>query len=396
MRSSLALSACGLLLAATLSLIPNRSLLHAETKSAGRRLAFLVGVQKYGHAQLRNLDFAERDIEQLGEVLEQSGFTVVRLATALGVQDASRMPTIKNIREQLDLLLKDVEKDDLVLVGLAGHGIQPLGSDSSYFCPKDANPTITAGKGNNPSFPARPETLLSIDGLLQTLDDSGVGQKLLLMDACRNDPGVRGRRGIDKVRVAALPAETGVLLSCSSGQFAFEHKSWGGGHGAFFHEVIEGLKGQAVDADEGGVTWDSLVKHVRKRVPALVTEQYGQSGGEQRPNLIANLSQDLPVLARMVLPARPVRPAQPPRGAKPTTAGLAEAKAGVAMAEAEVAIAQANQKRTVQLFGQKVATQTELDKANAELELAQIRLSACQEILKLAEMKAGSKNGDPP
>jgi uncharacterized caspase-like protein len=40
-----------------------------------------------------------------------------------------------------------------------------------------------------------------------------------------------------------------VLLSCSPGEFSFEHKSFGSGHGVFFYHVIEGLNGAAHDAD---------------------------------------------------------------------------------------------------------------------------------------------------
>jgi len=298
MRTSLLLMGCGLLIASMYLAVICPAPSQAEDEPAGRKLAFLVGVKKYDHSQLKDLQFPEHDVEEFAEVLRKSGFTVIVLTTTGGAKDPARMPNIDNIHSQLKTLLKKSTKRDLILVGLAGHGIQPLGSDSAYFCPRDANPTITAGKGNDPSFAAEPDTLLSIDALLITLDNSGVGQKLLLMDACRNDPGVRGRRGIDKVKVSALPFETGVLLSCSPGQFSFEHKAWGTGHGAFFYQVIEGFKGQAHDDDEGGVTWDSLVRHVRKKVPQAVAKEYGSSGGEQRPNLIANLSEELPILAR--------------------------------------------------------------------------------------------------
>jgi len=296
-RRVLPLAVVALLLAVVAMRTPMETAVEAQSKSPGRKFAFLVGVKEYDHAQLKDLEYPERDVEEFAEVLKTAGFTVVLLTTASGEKDATKMPTSRIVQKQLASLLTDAMKRDLVLIGLAGHGIQPLGSDSAYFCPKDANPTITAGVGNLPSSAARPETLLSIDGLLQMLDDSGVGQKLLLMDACRNDPGVRGRRGVDKVRVSALPAETGVLLSCSSGQFAFEHKSWGGRHGAFFHQVIEGFKGKATDPDEGGVTWDGLVKHVRKRVPVMVDEQYGVSRGEQQPHKFENAARTFPVLS---------------------------------------------------------------------------------------------------
>ena len=317
MRKLLTLAAIALLLVSLAMWVPKEFALQAQSAPAARKLAFLVGVKEYEHSGLKSLDFPERDVDEFAKTLRRSGFTVVLLTTAEGQTTSAMMPTAANIQTQLEKLIAKVSRRDMILVGLAGHGIQPLGSDSAYFCPQDANPSIAVGVANQPSTVKFPTTLLGIDDLLLKLDESGIGRKLVLMDACRNDPGVRGRRGIDRVKVSALPQETGVLLSCSPGQFAFEHKSFGGGHGAFFHHVIEGLNGKANDLEEGGVTWESLVKYVSKRVPATVKQQYGSDGGEQRPNLIANLSVDGLLLARNSSARVTDTPVSPP--ARPTT-----------------------------------------------------------------------------
>jgi uncharacterized caspase-like protein len=278
--------------------------LFAAEANPGRKLALLVGVKEYDHAQLNNLQFPENDVEELGEVLSRQGFQVIVLTTVRGKRDANFEPTAENFKRQLSRMLTKVTKNDLALVGLAGHGLQPLGSDKAYFCPKDANPAIRDGAEKQPSYVAFPEKLVSIDDVLTTLDESGVGQKLLLVDACRNDPHVRGRRGVDRVKVSALPPETGVLLSCSSGQFAFEHQSFGkGGHGAFFAAVLAGLRGGAAERTNV-VTWESLGLYVRRQVPAMVEQVFGKDGGLQRPNLIANISAEPAVLAT-VIPANP-------------------------------------------------------------------------------------------
>ncbi len=192
---------------------------------------------KYNHAKLRNLEFAEADVEELAGVLRKQGFQEVLVLTGQTAHDHPGLkPTAENVLSRLrDFLSKaKLGKDDLVLVGLAGHGIQPLGSDESYFCPFDANPTMVTVKAGQPPVPAEPDTLVPITRVLKILDDSGVGEKLLLVDACRNDPEARGRRGVDHVSVSALPPQTGVLLSCSTGEFSFENKAWGKGHGRFF------------------------------------------------------------------------------------------------------------------------------------------------------------------
>jgi tetratricopeptide (TPR) repeat protein len=263
----------------------------AQSEPAGRKLAFLVGVKEYRHLELKNLDFPERDVDELAAVLKGQGFQVVLLTTAGGKEDAALSPSAENIRERLKTLLRGAGKQDLIVVGLAGHGLQPLGSDESYFCPMDANPVIENGRL------AEPETLVGIGDLLAKLRNSGIGDKLLLVDACRNDPSVRGRRGMDHVNTAAVPPQTGVLLSCSPGEFSFENKSLGGGHGVFFYHVIEGLKGKARGVENADVTWDGLRSYVKSKVPATVKSLFGKAGGEQRPNEFGNLSGEPTVLA---------------------------------------------------------------------------------------------------
>ncbi len=291
----------------------------AQNESPGRKLAFLVGVKTYDHGSLRDLDFPENDVMELADVLRAQQFEVVVLTTTLAKNDSTLEPTAENIRKRLTGLLEQrrVTKHDVILIGLAGHGMQPLGSKEAYFCPRDANPTTD---GSNPT---KPKTLVALGEILKQVDDSGVGHKLLLVDACRNDPNVRGRRGVERVDVSALPPQTGVLLSCGPGEFSFEHKSFGTGHGAFFFEVIEGLKGAAKDED-GEITWESLRAFVRKHVAAKVREVFGRDGGEQRPNEIGNLIGEPTVLAvarAITTPSRLERKTEPsevmPKTAEP-------------------------------------------------------------------------------
>jgi formylglycine-generating enzyme len=280
----------------------------AQDPGTGRKLAFLVGVGKYQHGKLNDLDFTENDVEDVDSALRAQGYKTLLLTTRIGKTNAARQPTQENFWSSLSAFIKQNKptKADLMIVCLAGHGIQPLGSDDSYFCPADANPAIKEVKTpqGTKNVPANPETLVSVGDVLKVLDDSGVGYKLLLVDACRNDPSVRGRRGLDHVNVAALPEQTGVLLSCKSGEFSFEHKSLGRGHGVFFHHVIEGLSGAAQDA-KGRVTWDGLGLYVRSEVPAKVRDIFGDQGGAQNPNAINNIAGEPAVLARITAPQNP-------------------------------------------------------------------------------------------
>jgi sn-glycerol 3-phosphate transport system substrate-binding protein len=299
--------ACGLAVSLVLAVLAGRDA-NAQDAPVERKLALLVGVKAYDHADLKNLYFPENDVEELGAVLKNDGFHVVVLSTSRGMRGAAYRPTAYNIRSQLKALLRGVTKRDLIIIGLAGHGIQPLGSDDSFFCPADANPVI---RNDKPVDPAR---LISIGELLAMLSDSGIGHKLLLVDACRNDPSARSarHRGVDHVNVSALPSQTGVLLSCSQGEFSFEEKSLGStgglkGHGVFFYHVIEGLKGAAKDG-RSQVTWDGLGSYVRTEVPQTVGRLFGKDGGEQSPNAIGNLRGAPVTLARITAAPRNRKP----------------------------------------------------------------------------------------
>lgn len=308
----LLLTGGGILILAAIALYSSAP---AQQESPGRKLAFLVGVKSYDHAELPDLEFPENDVVALGAQLkEKQGYEVRVLTTAGSKNQEFHRPTAANIRRQLRELLKGVTKRDLIVVGFAGHGIQALGSDESYFCPQDANPTIKDGK------PAEPERLVSLGEILSLLRDSGVGAKFLFVDACRTDPNVRGRRGVDHVNVAALPSQTAVLLSCAPGEFSFEHQTLAGGHGVFFYHLLKGLEGEAKDAN-GNVNWNRLSGYVQEQVPERVKTLFGDSGGEQNPNAIANVIGRPIVLARIStrrIPKPPtLQPSEKPAMKKP-------------------------------------------------------------------------------
>jgi hypothetical protein len=242
----------------------------AEARAA-KRYALLVGVNDYDHAGLPALGYAVADVAELRDVLAKAGYEVVLLTAdeARKKDDKALTPTKDNVEAQLKALVKKFAKGDMVLIGLAGHGLQFAGDEDGYFCPQDARP-----------FQEKTDTLVSIKWIYQRLhQDAADGVKLLLVDACRSIPKVRGR-GIDAGGAPPPPQGVGILLSCAAGQRAVEGERWGGGHGVFFHYVLEGLKGKARD-EEGIVTWDSLRTYVKKRVPKDQADQTPEYAGRE-------------------------------------------------------------------------------------------------------------------
>jgi formylglycine-generating enzyme required for sulfatase activity len=219
------------------------------------------------------LKYSERDIEDLAMVLKDAGFPAGNLRILTQERSARRrrdQPTSENIRTELNRMLKLVELADdpaaTVLVALAGHGIMDPKAEKSYFCPAD-----TSALNLSPDDPA----LIDLGALYDQLKASPAGFKLMLVDACRNDPlnPKRSTRPIAELVSVTRPFKkrppggVAALFSCSEGQVAYEDDDLK--HGVFFHFVIQGLKGKADEESgnrDGKVTLGELASYTSTEV----------------------------------------------------------------------------------------------------------------------------------
>jgi formylglycine-generating enzyme required for sulfatase activity len=260
-----------------------------EARAEGKKLALLVGVDKYPEGSgFRTLPYTERDVEQLAELLLASGYRHehVRVFTlARGNKNPRFLPTVRNVRREFDLLAADCKPEDALLVALSGHGIsrkvKVRGGDgrehekeAPFFCPIEADIND-------------PESLLSIDDFYARLEGSNAGAKVLLVDACRNDP-TEGKTGAIEFRMEPPPPSVAALFACSNGEVAWDSRDLGGGHGVFFYYVIEGLKG-AADTEAGNrdrkVTLAELTSYTQDKVPGYVSFRRGK---RQMPLLLGS------------------------------------------------------------------------------------------------------------
>ena len=241
-----------------------------------KKVALVVGVNKYSHAALNKpnpLEFAEADVSDLAKELKAGGYDEVVVLTGA---EATR----ENILKKLDALRKLPGDGGVFLVALAGHGLQPGDASDAYFCPFDADQRVVPAGDPNPGDPWDYKTMLPLSDALAYLKASTASTRVLMVDACRNDPASGRGRGVGTgLKVGDLPDNTAVLLSCSRGQRAYEHKDFGNGHGAFFHHVLLGMREKGLDK-KGRVTADSLWEYVRDAVPDTVATEMK---AEQKP-----------------------------------------------------------------------------------------------------------------
>lgn len=137
---------------------------------------------------------------------------------------------------------------------------------------------------------AKKKTLIPLNAVYQELKDCRASVKLLLVDACRNDPQSapsRARAEVDlesvtRPQVVKPPEGVAAFFSCRVGQKAYESESLK--HGIFFYYVLQGLRGKAADK-KGVVTVkrlssyiDSVTDHVQKEFGGDVIQEPAARG----------------------------------------------------------------------------------------------------------------------
>lgn len=247
-----------------LALAPSVSVLGQGVGSIAppKQYAFLVACAEYDRRELKPLAYTIEDVKELYNVLLASGIPAENVVLMHDRQPRDLLPEARKVREQFDLLLARIGPNDSVVVALSGHGVQFEGKKSNFFCPLDARLQD-------------PQTLIPLDDIYRQLDECPARQKLLLVDACRNDPqSSLGRsRSVVELKTLSRPQELDVpqgivaLFSCSAGQQSYEHPDLK--HGVFFYHLLQGWKGAADANRDRRLTLDELLNYTKDKTEAF-------------------------------------------------------------------------------------------------------------------------------
>ncbi|HSP62147.1 MAG TPA: tetratricopeptide repeat protein [Pyrinomonadaceae bacterium] len=247
---------------------------------SAKRWALVIGVDKYQDPQISPLKGSDNDARLIADALVRyAGFPRDQVILLSTDQPAERQPTRVNILRRLSNLSTAVPKDGLLLVSFAGHGMERSGQ--AFLLPSDAQIS------DQISF--LEETAISMNRVKERIKETGVGQVVLLLDACRNDPGGRAD-AINPLSSAYTNAFNfdvrnrevqafATVYATGIGQRAYEYTEKKQGY--FSWAVVEGLKGGAAN-DKGEVTLSQLVKYVQETVPKRLAIDLG-STKQQRP-----------------------------------------------------------------------------------------------------------------
>jgi len=253
---------------------------HAQENWAGQKYALLIGVHDYS-PPFKNLEYCYNDILALKERLLDAGFSEENIVLMHdGAKKPAFRPSKSNIEKQLQLRLNLANASDDILVAFSGHGV--MDGDDSYLCPYDA----ALGKAA--------ETMVSVDKVYDQLKACRAKQKLLLVDACRDEPVLPSRSGGIVVRGFAEgleepPKGVLVLASCEAGEWSAADPDLK--HGVFSYYLIEGFKGAAdqeyAGNKNGAISVFELYTYVHEKTKKHVANSHGIS---QRPVLRGEIS----------------------------------------------------------------------------------------------------------
>lgn len=204
---------------------------------------------KYAGSKLAPLRWTLADATQLGQELERQKYEVRVI-----VNDEAYAENIRNV---LKTRAKNLEghPNATFLFAFSGHGFGL--PDGNYLVTSDL--TIP---GEDGPLPDRIKKLsISVEEIENLMKSSGARRKVMLIDACRTDPGVKGgeKEALEKFQAAEGFA---ILLSTRFGDASYEDAALG--HGLFTNYVLEGLRGKA--AKNGYVTFYDLSKFVTDSV----------------------------------------------------------------------------------------------------------------------------------
>jgi tetratricopeptide (TPR) repeat protein len=293
----------------------------------GSRWAIVVGVDEYQDAEIKRLEGAVADAAGIASALRRyAGFPPSQVLT-LTSDGASTKPTAAAILDRLFELKAAVKEGDLLLFFFAGHGVEI--ERQRYLLTYEAS---------NESVGTLKRTALPVAELLQAIQSVPVRHRIVMVDACRDDPINPGRPALPKAATEDLErlfmlqpsSEEGTrahFMSSKSGQYAYE---WREERRGFFSYFIEkGLSGAAANP-WGQVTVTSLAGYLNESVPRAVREQRGK---EQTP-MRWLVGEEL-VLVQGVAPTPPPSPGSGTRtvyGMVKDSAGTPVAGTGVRMA----------------------------------------------------------------
>ena len=243
--------------------------------SKPRIFGFVVGVSRYASPKINALKYADADAESFAEFcMSKDGLGIPENRMRVLINEKAAR---ENILDGLENFLSQTNKNDMVVIYIASHGITSAQNNATYFLCYDADVRDLAA------------TAVDQADVTKILSEKvQAGKLVFFVDACHG-----GSLGLTGVRFRGAPSPlssrllvdlvtkkdgTAFFSASRAMEQSFEGTQWGGGHGVFTYYLMEGLKKNADLNKDGIVTIDELAEYVSGRVRE-------DTGAKQHPEL---------------------------------------------------------------------------------------------------------------
>jgi hypothetical protein len=282
-----------------------------ELPPSSDRYAILVGIEKYQDPNISPLTGPANDVRILKEsLIKYAGFAADNIVVLSDSPDADYPPNRSSILLAVAKIQNLVPKNGLLLFMFSGHGIAR--GDKAYLLPRDSSLTSNIN--------VLEDTSLAVELLKRRIVETGVGQVVVLLDACRDDP--EKSKGLEPNRLSTTLKNafdftnnnkdilaSAVFYATDVGFRAYIDPKVNQGY--FTEAIVAALSGKAAD-NAGRITLSNLLDYVQTNVPRMVQKDFGP---DKKQTPIYTLSGYLPaqlVFAYSNMTTRtPIIPASP-------------------------------------------------------------------------------------
>jgi len=213
------------------------------------RKAVIIGMSDYGGD--KSLDNTLNDANDMADALTKLGFEVTLLINN----------DLRRLRTNLTDWYNSIKGNDMAVFYFSGHGMEVGGRN--YLIP------IGAELGSQADVQ---DYTLSVDNVLRNMDEKQVKMKLLILDACRDNPFTRSwSRGSSEKGLATMNAPEGTFIAFAAapGQTAADGGTYNLRNGVFTYwlkqEILQ--KGLTIDAIFNRVTGDVAKQTQKQQTP---------------------------------------------------------------------------------------------------------------------------------
>ena len=241
-----------------------------------KRKAVVIGMSDYGAG--RSLNNTLNDADDMSNVLTKLGFEVTLL----------KNNDLRNLKTNLSKWFQTISQNDMAIFYFAGHGMEVNGEN--FLIPVDAELSTQS----DVQYDA-----LNVQWVLDNMNEKNVEMKLLILDACRDNPFKRSwTRGSESKGFAQMSAKgTLIAFAASPGSTAQDGGNYSLRNGVFTYFLKQEIAKEGVSILE-------IFTNVTGKVSELTHEQ-------QEPYTNSSLRKNF-YLIPPPTPAPPPTPPPPP------------------------------------------------------------------------------------